>query len=157
MAVPCQMEISEFIVRSGMGYAYAVRKKLRSMEVPTHYLRASCQRRSRSQTGTNVSAMLARPRSSNSENLPLQISTSIRLIERTRITSCLAHPVCLESMLVLPFYHALNIERSPANSCIQTLQKRMSSLLGGGSTFSRSRMTQQTMEPSLFLQIRMHQ
>src|ERR1700689_2467026 len=150
------MEISEFIVRSGMDYAYGVRKKLRSMGVPTHYLRASCQRRSRSQTGTNVSAMLARPRSSNSENLPLQISTSIRLIERTRITRCLAHPVCLESMLVLTFHHALNVERTPLNSCIQTSQKRTSSPLGGGSMSSPSQMTQPTTGPYLFLQIRRH-
>src|ERR1700689_4386393 len=142
MAVPCQMEISEYIVRSEMGYAYGVRKKLRSMGVPTCYLWASCQRRSRSQTGTNVSAMLARPRSSNSENLPLQIYTSIRLIERTRITRCLAHPVCLESMLVLPFHHAPNVKRIPLNSCIQTSQKRMSHPLEGESMSSPSRMTQ---------------
>src|ERR1700689_777322 len=120
------------------------------------YSQASRQRRPRSQIGMNVLAMLARPRSSNLENLSSQTSASIRLIERTRITRCLVHPVCLESMLVLPFHHTLNVERTPLNSCIQTSQKRMSSHLGGGSTFSRSRMTQQTMEPCLFLQIRTH-
>src|ERR1700689_3709302 len=105
------MEISEFIVRSGMGYAYGVRKKLRSMGVPTHYLWASCQRRSRLQTGMNVWDMLARPPCSNLENQPLQTSASIQLIEQTRITRCLAHSVCLKSMLVPPFHHVVNVER----------------------------------------------
>src|ERR1700689_3134364 len=124
------------------------------MQMP--YSQALPQRRPRSQTGMNGSDMSARLPSSNLENLPLQTFTSIRLIERTRITRCHAHRVCLESMLVLPFQHALNVERTPLNSCIQTSQKRTSSPLEGESMSSPSQMMQPTTGPYLFLQIRMH-